>query len=271
MQRRRRLCVGPLRGRSCAACATAADCAPGFGCAAGSCVFLGDGGCTANTRAIGGEACPPRTHCDAASGGCVPDGPPVYPTCGQFDPTSGFDAGWGPGPSAGGGCAACIGCPRGTECVCGGSGLLGAACGPGNTNAAAALACFFTGAVGDCQIFPGDCATNSQCQSSPGQPYCSPNAACAQCLRDDQCPQDAGAQGCFQGACGPCCTANAQCPPDGPLCIQGFCYAQCAVDADCAALDAGPFCCGPLCRAEACDAGVPDAGDGGPADAGDAG
>jgi hypothetical protein len=252
-----------------------ADCPAGEVCAQAGCppgilcgnpttclvAYGGDSGCYSNYL-VSGAACPTGTSCNQTDGNCERASPPVLPTCGQSDPSFGYDAGWGPGPAAGGACAACVGCPLGTECVCGVSGLAGGlSCGPGTTDAAAALACFLTGAVGECETFPGDCATNTQCANQAGKPYCSSGGSCVQCLRDEQCPQAGGAEGCLGGACGPCCAGNAECPPDAPLCKKGFCYAQCQADADCAALDAGlPHCCAALCQTGACNAGTPDGG-----------
>jgi hypothetical protein len=135
-----------------------------------------------------------------------------------------------------------------------------------------AVACFFTGAAGECETFPGDCATNSQCQGTPLTPLCSPGGNCVECLKDADCRQDAGAQGCFSNQCGPCCGSNADCPSSSPWCEKGFCYTQCKADSDCAIYDAGyTRCCAGLCQQGAecgadggADAGAAnDGGDGG--------
>jgi hypothetical protein len=217
-----------------------------------------DAGCASSSSTCPGGfscvACPAGSACNDSTGICSQNGPPFYPVCGQWDPSGGFDAGTGPGPGQGGSCASCLGCPRGSECVCGASGLIG---GVRCTDAAGAAACFLTGAVGECEVFPGDCATNTQCASTRATPLCSSGGNCVQCLRDSDCRQDAGSQGCFNNQCGACCRSNADCPPDNPWCEKGFCYLQCTVDAECQAFDAGtPHCCAGLCQAgSACGTG----------------
>jgi hypothetical protein len=195
--------------------------------------------------------CPMGTQCDD-NGTCVSTAPAPLPVCGSTDPSNGYDAGSGPGPQSGATCAECVGCPRGSECVCG---VAGVRC----ANAGADLACFVTGAIGTCQVFPGDCATNDQCRSTPATPVCSPDGNCVECLRDSDCRQDGGLQGCVQRRCGPCCRMNADCPV-GSMCASGFCYA-CDGDAGCNKGDGG---------AQLADGGAPpDAGS--PTDASDTG
>jgi hypothetical protein len=132
---------------------------------------------------------------------------------------------------------------------------------------AAGIACFFSGAVGECEIFAGDCATNTQCQGLPQTPFCSPGGNCVECLKDIDCRQDAGAQGCFNNLCGRCCGSNTDCPPAAPWCEKGFCYQQCATASDCVVFDAGyTLCCQGLCQSgSACPADAGAAQDGGPA------
>lgn len=226
-------------GGKCLECMTAADCPSGSLCRANVCER--DAGCTATS-------CPANSSCNGYDGVCHPNVAPARPVCGQADPSGGYDAGWGPAPSVSNSvCYSCAGCPKGSECLCGAAGLIG------NVRCAdlgSGAACLLTGGGGICRLFSGDCATNTQCAGLPGTPVCSEQGQCVQCLRDSDCPQDAGAQGCVNNQCGACCTSNAQCPASGPLCDHGFCYAQCASDSDCQALDAGtPFCCGALCQA----------------------
>ena len=242
----------------CVGCRDNGDCAADQVCGVGriltsangpTCISA-DAGCSSSPSACppGGftcVACPTGQQCNDSDGTC--QGPGAPPVCGMWDPSGGYDAGTGPGPmDVGQACLSCAGCALGSECLCGGSGLIG---GVRCQNAAAAIACFATGAVGQCQIFPGDCATNSQC--SGATPLCNSGGTCVQCLKDADCPQTPGAQGCFSGTCGACCRTNADCGPDTPQCISGFCY-PCQTDGGCQT-DAGQ------------DAGAPDAG---PSDAG---
>lgn len=219
----------------CKNCGVNADCGAYAVCANGS-RFLGpsggpfcftaDAGCaSASAKCPDGfecHACDAGFACNDSTGECYSTAPPPPPICGQADLSNGYDAGTGPGPDVSGKvCDSCIGCPLGSSCVCGISGQVGGLrC--QYSDPGAALACFVTGGVGTCQIFPGDCATNSQCSGST--PFCNQRGSCVACLRDVDCPQeDGGAHGCINGTCSPCCTADVQCG-SGHHCTMGFCY-----------------------------------------------
>jgi hypothetical protein len=226
----------------CVGCVTASDCDPGFVCSypsrilgpsnTPSCIAA-DAGCASSpSRCPGGgfycTACPDGYACNDSTGVCYST-TPTLPVCGSSNPVGLYDAGWGPGPNLNGAtCFDCLGCPLGSECVCDVAGLAGVRC----NNPGAAAACFLGGGVGTCQVFPGDCATNTQCTSTPATPLCSAYGNCVQCMEDADCSQDAGAQGCVSNKCGPCCRSDTDCPGDAPLCESGFCYV-CQADAGC--------------------------------------
>jgi hypothetical protein len=236
--------VGPPGGPYCvsrdAGCASTPDqCPEGFSCT----------GCDAGA----GYACHDTT------GECYSFKAPPPPQCGQYDESRGFDAGnTGPPPDVSGStCYTCVGCPRGSSCVCGASGLVG---GLRCDDVGTALACFATGGVGSCRIFPDDCNSNAQCTGT--NKLCNKDGRCTQCLRDADCPLlvDGGATGCIQGKCYGCCTSDSQCPASGPTCVKGFCYA-------CSAYDGGR--CGPPPGPDGGNDGGSDGGsDGGNADGG---
>src|SRR6185437_7931108 len=113
-------------------------------------------------------------------------------------------------------------CPRGSECLCGASGVVG---GLRCQDLGSGAACFLTGAGGTCQVFPGDCASNAQCEGTPATPVCSQGGECVACVRDSDCGQDAGPRGCVQNQCVRCCASDDECPATA-VCTNGFCYAD---------------------------------------------
>jgi hypothetical protein len=265
----------------CSPCAVDSDCSTDQRCgrtaryvgAPGGpyCVHI-DAGCASTpSKCPEGFTC---STCDAGfachdtTGECYSTATPPPPMCGSADSSRGYDAGWGPGPNTSGStCYTCIGCPFGSTCVCGATGLVGGlAC----TNAGAALACFATGGVGTCRVFPGDCASNAQCVDAGTERLCNSEGHCAQCLRDTDCPQptDGGAAGCIQGKCYGCCTQDTQCPGSAPTCVNGFCYAcssydggRCNPSVSDGGSDGGND--GEASDAGSTDSGTSDAGDGG--------
>jgi hypothetical protein len=266
----------------CAQCAASADCTgdtlcghhPRYSQGGPAYCISADAGCSSSPESCpdaGGfycTTCPTGFRCQDTTGSCYDARPPPPPVCGESELGRKHDAGWGPGPDVSGkSCYSCIGCPFGSSCVCGASGLVG---GVRCDGLGSGLACFVTGGIGSCRIFPGDCASNAQCTNTPATPICSREGRCVACQRDVDCPgsADGGAQGCINNSCYSCCGSTSDCPRSAPQCLQGFCYACDAYDGGCdGGTDGGSSDGG-------ADGGSSDAGSGddaGSADAGDGG